>query len=344
MKRLLLLIISVVILGAANGNSFEFQEESFGNLKPDKIKCEEKEDAPYSDLVFRRLPKGKSCFLIYKTENNWIEEGGSEVVVSVNRLNNLEDARRYWIHPDFDLPPVGMKVQIREDSDNFYWSYSWISSTYYIHITQKGPPVEGVQDIKDYYMDKYPPTYTVSATDLKKENINKYELHRHMQIIRKGEEYRGLLKSKADKYIGTMAQCQEEATIRAAAGLCKEAIIVTDQDLPPDLPPDRLLIDCPIALNFNSAERKEQWKDLEKAALESETLDLNPRAGQCRYVGPGFITMPVACKLNFTEEEYLKVREQGDIPEQFPLSYANKEVCARDLEMKKDFRIYKDGP
>jgi len=343
MKKALVFVIGLLLVGASGDNSFEFAQRAFGELKPSRIHCESPDTISYSDLIYELQLKGHSCWIRYVTERKFVDlpDGrtkltGSNVSISAEKFKNTELLKRKWLNPENINEKSAGQIRGRFNHKNSGVT-SWISGNYYISMMHSGEYPE-IEEVYNYYLDRYPSTFALTESDLDPRKINEYELQLHMQIIENGEKYRGLLKSKADKYIGTMAQCQEEATIRSAAGLCKEALIH------PDVPADQQMIDCPIALNFNSAERKEQWKDLEKAALESDKLDFDTDTWQCYYVGPHFITVPVACKLNFTEEDYLKVREQGDLPGNWPLLSATKELCARDREMKKDFRIYKDGP
>lgn len=345
MKKALVFVIVLLLVGATGDNSFEFAQRAFGELKPGKVGCDAPETVkPYSDLVYEAKPKGHKCWINYRKKGELIRQPdgsaistSSSVTVTAEKYEDMEILKRKWLNPKninnqkIKAGPVRGRFNGEKTG-----ATSWVSSNYYILIIHSGDATE-IEDVYNYYLERYPSTLSITESDIDPRKINKYELQRHMKIIWKAEEYRGLLKSKADKYIGTLAQCQEEATIRAAAGLCKEALIH------PDVPPDQQMIYCPIALNFNNTERKEQWKGLEEAALESDKLDFDTDTWQCNYVGTHFITVPVACKLNFTEKDHKEAKEKGDIPEQFPLFGATEELCARDREMKKDLRIYKNG-
>ena len=321
MNKLLSLTLGIVLLGALGINSFEFAERPFGSLKPRNVGCESKGMvSPYSDLIYLEMPRGDNCWLRYETKKEIIRlpDGGGKltgtsVTVSAQKYDNPELLKKSLINPSSSTPREyaieGKSLLSAAGGD----IVDWISGNYKIRVMKSGESMEEADEIVEYYLDKYPPTYSITSSDLDQKNINEYELERHMQVINNAESYRNILRTKSDKYAGTMAQCKEEATIRSAAGLCEEAFIAPEKT---PAPGRRKTIGCPIAMTFDSSERRKLWKDLERRALKSERLDFNVDTWECSYVGPQWYYYHVGKELGFTNLEFRLMYKLG-VPEQF---------------------------
>jgi hypothetical protein len=320
MKRLILFTMGIILVGAIGGNSFEFAEKQFGPLEPGNVRCDHNYNiVPYSDLIFEDTPKGDSCLIRYATESKVVDlEGGgvkstgTSVTVSSEYFKDPKLLKRKRVnYKNFKYVREG--ITISRKSGKRHESAIWISEKYYIEILEMGDPLVEADYIFNYYLEKYPPTYTVTASDLDPRRINEYELERHMEIIEKGEKYRHLLRSKQDKFVGTMAQCHEEAWVRCASGLCEDAYIDPNET---PAPGRRKHIGCPIAMNFDSSERKELWKGLEQRALASDRLDFNIDTWTCSFIGLHWYHRDVLVKLGFTKPELLLMYKVG-VPKGF---------------------------
>lgn len=316
MKKLFILSMTIICLSGANRNSFKFAERPFGSLTPAEVRCTEDEIMPYHDIVYKKLPKGHECIIHYTVEKYSGPSGNKTYLkVFASEYEGSEQPKLHWImtHTDaFASRLEGKNTYIIEPADD-YKLITWISGNFYIEIMRNGPYLPEVDEITKYYLDNYPPTFTVTAADLDNRKVNINELNRHMEIIWNGEKYRGPLRSKEDRYAGTMAQCHEEMMIRVASGLCEEALIDPEN---PRLGGRKKAVGCPIAMNFNDGQRKDAWKDLEKRALESETIDFTFNEWDCGYTGLQWYHGRVLVELKFTRKELLDMYDHG-VPKQY---------------------------
>jgi hypothetical protein len=316
MKRLLLLAIMLLSIAAINRNSFDFAEKPFGELKPSSLDCtEQNPESLYSDLNYMEKPSSHECWIRYRKKGKVIDlpdgrtkSTGSSVQVVAAEYKNSEILKQNWLTP-ININDSKVSIGLMEGSFNGEYSgnASWASGNFYILIIHSGDLPE-IEEVYNYYLSRYPATLTFSESDLDPRKINERELAKHMAIINNSEKYRSLLRTKQDKYVGIMAQCAFEGKIRVAAGLCDDAFIDPEVELPAGQKPD---VGCPIAMNFNDLERKKQWKEFEERALASDRLDFDPRTNGCPFVGLQWYFNDVRKKLLLTKPEVLLMYELG---------------------------------
>ena len=321
MKKFTLIVIGVILISGASGNPLEFADRPFGPLKvksgPDCTINRGNFDALLYELV---VSANRTCSILYQTELKYESLGdgrgkvtGSTVRVKIEQFSNKVLLKKSLINPNI----AQARKNAKEGSNILKYSngniQEWISGDFKVKITKSGNPIPEADNIIEYNLQEYPPTYTVNTADVNAAKINKNELELHMQVINNAESYRNILRTKSDKYAGTMAQCKEEATIRSAAGLCEEAFIAPEKT---PAPGRRKSIGCPIAMTFDSSERKKLWKDLERRALKSERLDFNVDSWECSYVGPQWYYYQVGKELGFTNLEFRLMYKLG-VPDQF---------------------------
>ena len=321
MKKLFLFVAAFVLVAAVFGNSFEFAERSFGELKPSSVDCETADPVnPYSDLVYEATPMGHKCWIVYRKKGELInlpdgsiKSTSSSVNVLAEKYEDMEILKRKWLNPknvnDNRIKTGSIRGRFNDNNNRFT---NWVSGNYYIRIIHSGEAPE-IEDVYNYYLDHYPSTFSITESDLDPRRINEYDLERRMEIINNGEKYRHPLRIKQDRYVGIMSQCGYEGEVRAAAGLCRDALIEPDKEPPPGRKPS---IGCPIAMTFDSSERKKLWEDLERRARESERLDFDPRSWECTHVGLQWYQRDVLVKLGFTKAELLLMYKTG-VPEIF---------------------------
>ena len=316
MRNIIILLLAFSVITISGDNSFEFINQSFGDIKPLKVICQKTESNMYQKLVYEFQPIGHSCYLTYENDIKIIRQPDGDgklesirVHVSARKYDDFLILKHNWFHSrlkDYDHLKVGNDV-VNIKGKNLNYT-QWISDDYFINIqTHKlGDFNSSEEELIEYYLSAYKPTYTITADDIDSHRINLYEMSRHMEIINIAESYRNILRSKVDKYTAIMAQCHEEMEIRTAAGLCEDAWI-DDED-----------VGCPIAMNFSKNERKKMWKDFEDSARNTSGLNFNQTIDKkCSNIGLQWYQMDVLKKLGFTKTELILMYSSGLVPDAY---------------------------
>jgi len=320
MKRIFAVLISSALLAIVADNSFVFYEKSFGKLKPSKVRCENvsNNDNAYSDLSINKAPSGKLCLIGYLNEGTFVRTSNGDlkstmtiVTVSANKFDDPKRLKENWINiktKRYGNIQAGTEMLGSKEGKLM----EWISEPYYISVSVRGERLPEVDQIIDLYFEDYPPTYTVTESDLDYEHVNERELYRYLQIIQNAEKYRRFYRPKQDRYVGIMAQCHHEAVIRSAAGLCSDALIQNAQTSQRN----KAYIGCPISMNFDKSERDKLWEEFKQKALNAEDLDFDPRSRACTFIGLQWYFEDVVDRLLLTKPEIL-IMYKSDVPDQY---------------------------